>query len=311
MRKLTPRIPNNSIAREIDRVGMRRTDAKAGVDNIGVELFRTFLAVNEFRSHKKAAAYLGLSPPAISGHLRRLHEQLGVKIFDNSVPGVLLTADGAVVLESAKEIVDSHDRLLGRIQRSPTKLPQPSVIKIGVPHELRCWLLVPMLAQIRESQPELGFSLRRGSSGALLDELEHGELDICPAVTPHPPPGGVRSYEEEIVWMSKQNGELPEGKPITIVAHPYGTVARDLMLSSLDAAKVPYRITFEAAHIDSAIAAVRRGLGCMACGKSNLATDLFQRTDLPPIPKTYWGIHIRRSLPLFEQLADKIATILR
>ena len=110
--------------------------------------------------------------------------------------------------------------------------------------------------------------------------------------------------------MSRQNSELPEGKPITIVAQPHGTVARDLMLSSLDAAKVAYRVTFEAAHIDGAIAAVRRGLGCMASGKSNLATDLFQRTDLPPIPKTYWGIHVRRSLPLLEQLADEILTIL-
>jgi DNA-binding transcriptional LysR family regulator len=283
---------------------------KREVENIGVELFRTFLAVNEFRSHKKAAAYLGLSPPAISGHLRRLQEQLGVRVFDNSVPGVLLTPDGAVVLESAKEIVDSHDRLLGQIQRSPAKLPQPGAIKIGVPHELRCWLLVPLLAQIRESHPELEFSLRRGSSSSLLEELQQGELDVCPAVTPHRPPGSVRYHEEEIVWLSRQNSELPEGKPITIVAQPHGTVARDLMLSSLDAAKVAYRVTFEAAHIDGAIAAVRRGLGCMASGKSNLATDLFQRTDLPPIPKTYWGIHVRRSLPLLEQLADEILTIL-
>jgi len=201
---------------------------KREVENIGVELFRTFLAVNELRSHKKAAAYLGLSPPAISGHLRRLQEQLGVKIFDNSVPGVLLTADGAVVLESAKEIVDRHDRLLGQIQRSPTKLPQPRAIKIGIPHELRCWLLVPLLAQIQESHPELEFSLRRGSSGALLDELEHGELDVCPAVTPHRPPGSVRSYEEEIIWMSKQNGELrttsPTDEPLVTIDDPLITM---------------------------------------------------------------------------------------
>jgi DNA-binding transcriptional LysR family regulator len=110
--------------------------------------------------------------------------------------------------------------------------------------------------------------------------------------------------------MTRQSGERPEEKPITVVAHPQGTVARDLMLSSLDAAKVPYRITFEAAHIDGAIAAVRQGFGCMALGKSNLAGDLFQRTDLPSIPKTYWGIHVRQPLPLFEQLADEILTIL-
>lgn len=285
---------------------MRKREA----ENIGVELFRTFLAVNEFRSHKKAAAYLGLSPPAISGHLKRLQDHLGVKIFDNSVRGVLLTPDGSIVLESAREIVNSHDHLLGQIQKSPTKLPQNGTIKIGVPHELRCWLLVPLLAKIQRRHPDLEFSLRRGSSGALLDELEHGELDICPAVTPHRPLESIRSYEEEIIWISKELEKPAEGKPITIVAQPHGTVARDLMLSSLEAASIPYRITFEAAHIDGAIEAVRRGFGCMAFGKSNLANDLVQRTDLPPVPKAFWGIHVRQSLPLYEQLADEILTIL-
>ena len=279
-------------------------------ENIGVELFRTYLTVTEFRSHKKAAAHLGLSPPAISGHLKRLQDHLGVKLFDNSVQGVLLTVDGALVLESAREIVNSHDRLIEEIRRSPAKLPQPGAIKIGVPHELRCWLLVPLLAEIQRSHPGLEFSLRRGSSSSLLDELEHGELDICPAVTPHRPPGTVRSYEEEIVWITKTFEKQPDGMPITIVAQPYGTAARDLMLSSLEAAKVPYRITFEAAHIDGAIEAVRRGFGCMAFGKSNLALDLVQRTDLPPMPKLFWGIHTRQSLPLYEQLADEILTIL-
>lgn len=287
-------------------VDMRKRES----ENVGVELFRTFLAVNELRSHKKAAAYLGLSPPAISGHLKRLQDLLGVKIFDNSVPGVILTADGALVLESAREIVNSHDHLLGQVRRSPTKLQQARAIKIGVPHELRCWLLVPLLAEIQLSHPDLEFSLRRGSSGALLDELEHGELDICPAVTPHRPPGIVRSYEEEIVWISKQFDKPYEGKPVMIVAQPYGTVARDLMLSSLEAANIPYRITFEAAHIDGAIEAVRRGFGSMAFGKSNMANDLVQRTDLPPVPKAFWGIHVRQSLPLHEQLADEILTIL-
>jgi len=279
-------------------------------ENIGVELFRTLLAVNEFRSHKKAAVYLGLSQPAISGHLKRLQEHLGVRIFDNSVPGVLLTADGAQVLQSAKEIVNSHDQLLEQLQRFPSKLLPTGAIKIGVPHELRCWLLVPLLARIQKSHPELEFSLRRGASTALLDELDQGELDICAAVTRDPHPESVRTYEEEIVWMSSEFEERRDAKPIAIVAHPDGTVARDLMLSSLEAARLPYRITFEAAHIDGAIEAVRRGFGCMAFGKSNLAVDLVQRTDLPTIPKTFWGIHLRQSNALFEQLADEILTIL-
>lgn len=279
-------------------------------DNIGVELFRTFLAVSELRSHKRAAAYLRLSPPAVSGHLRRLQDQLGVKLFDTSVPGVRLSVEGAIVVETAKDIVNSHDRLIEQIQKSRSTTPDRTAIRIGVPHELRCWLLVPLLAEIQQSHPELEFQLRRGSSTSLLNELEHGDLDICPAVTSDRPPATVRVYEEEVVWVSRPDGEHPLGNPIMIVAHPDGSVVRNLMLSSLASANIKYRITFQAAHIDGAIAAVRGGLGCMALLRSNMASDLFQRSDLPPIQHAYWGIYLRQSSPVIEQIADNILTIL-
>jgi DNA-binding transcriptional LysR family regulator len=170
---------------------------KRDVD-IGLELFRTFVAVNEFRSSKKAAAYLGLSPPAISGHLKRLQTQLDVKLLDDSIPGVVLTPDGKVVLETAREIVDRHDKLIGRISSSKSGAPIDQPIKIGVPLELPSWLLVPALAEIRQNHPELQFLLRRGSASALLNGLQNGDLDICPIVTPHPPPDTARCHQPQL-----------------------------------------------------------------------------------------------------------------
>ena len=279
-------------------------------ENIGVELFRTFLAVSELRSHKRAAAHLHLSPPAVSGHLRRLQDQLGVKLFDTSVPGVRLSTEGAIVVETAKDIVNSHDRLIEQIQQSRSATPDRTTIRIGIPHELRCWLLVPLLAEVQKSHPELEFQLRRGSSTSLLNELKHGDLDICPAVTATPPPTTVRTYQEDVVWVSRPDEEHTLGNPVLIVAHPDGSIVRNLMLSSLEDANIKYRVTFQAAHIDGTIAAVRRGLGCMALLRSNAASDLFQRNDLPPIPHAYWGIHLRQTLPVIERLADDILTIL-
>lgn len=279
-------------------------------ENIGVELFRTFLAVSEFRSHKRAAAYLRLSQPAVSGHLRRLQEQLGVKLFDTSVPGVRLTPAGEVAVEAAKEIVDSHDRLIERMQQTRSNTSGRQPIRIGVPHELRCWLLVPLLADMLRSQPELEFQLKRGSSVSLLNDLRHGELDICPTVTAEPPPDHVRAREEEVVWVSAPEGERIPDQPVLLVAHPDGSVVRSLMLATLEKAKIRYRVTFQAAHIEGAIAAVRRGLGCTALLRSNVAGDLFLRDDLPPLSPAYWAIYLRESMPLMERLADEILTIL-
>jgi DNA-binding transcriptional LysR family regulator len=283
----------------------------ADVDNIGLELFRTFLAVNEFRSGKKAAEKLGLSPPAISGHLRRLQNHLGVKLLDDSAPGVRLTPDGAIVLQTAREIVDRHDQLISLISRSRNGELLRGAIRIGVPHELRCWQLVPILAEFRQSYPELQFALRRGSSDALLTGLHNSELDICPVVTPHFPQDAVRYYKDQVIWMSKYAEERSPRSPISIVVHPDGTVIRELMLSSLQAANVPFRITFEAADIDGAIEAVRRGFGCIALPRSDLVYGLVERSDLPSIRPAFWGIHVRYASPIIEQLADRLLTILQ
>lgn len=278
-------------------------------ENIGVELFRTFLAVSELRSHKRAAAQLHLSQPAVSGHLRRLQDQLGIKLFDTSVPGVQLSSEGAMIIETAKKIVNNHDRLIDQIRRSKNARLGRFVIRIGVPHELRCWLLVPLLVNVRQAHSELEFQLRRGSSASLLDELNCGDLDICPAVTSDPPPSNVRSYREDVVWAGWPDGDHGPDGSILIVSHPDGSVVRDLMLASLEAANLNYRIAVEAAHIDGAIEAVRRGLGCMALLRSN-AANLRERDDLPPIQSVYWGIHVREAMPITDRIADEILKIL-
>lgn len=278
-------------------------------ENIGVELFRTFLAVSELRSHKRAAARLHLSQPAVSGHLRRLQDQLGIKLFDTSVPGVQLSYEGAMIIETAKKIVNSHDCLIDQARKSKVAKLNRHVVRIGVPHELRCWLLVPLLVNVRRAHSELEFRLRRGSSASLLDELRHGDLDICPTVTSGPPPSDVRTCREDVVWAGCPDIDRGLDGPILIVSHPDGSVVRDLMLASLETANLNYRVAFEAAHIDGAIEAVRRGLGCMALLRSN-AANLHERTDLPAVQPVYWGIHVREAMPIINRIADEMLHIL-
>ncbi len=71
---------------------------------------RYFIAVAEENSFSEASRRLFVSQPPISRQVRRLEEELGVRLFERNQKGVELTAAGAAFLEEARQIL-THTRL--------------------------------------------------------------------------------------------------------------------------------------------------------------------------------------------------------
>lgn len=71
---------------------------------------RLFIATCEERSVVRAAEREAIVPSAISKRLSTIEEQTGVKLFKRSRRGLVPTAAGEVLLQRAREILDSMDR---------------------------------------------------------------------------------------------------------------------------------------------------------------------------------------------------------
>lgn len=289
--------------------------------NIGTELLRTLVTVAEYRSYKQAANALRLSQPTISGHMRRLQEQLGVDLFDKRVPGVRLTAAGEATVAKARQIMDIHDDIFDHVVPGMSS-NSGVVLKIGCPHELRCWSLVPVIAELRRTFPRAQVALHNGSSSEILEQVRSGELHMCAAVTTERQPDVFRSVDDKLVWFGN-------GKPLAIgedglpiVAPPHGTVARDLMFAVLDDHGMSYTTTFQAVHIDGVIEAVKSGLGYTALLSSfrpdndEELVPVESHVGLPALPPIEWGIYVTplpidgnaRSMATF--VSDRIAALM-
>ncbi len=70
------------------------------------------------KSLREAASRLFISQPALSSAIRELEEELGIKLFERTNKGILLTEQGKEFLSYAKEAVSQYelieDRYLGR-----------------------------------------------------------------------------------------------------------------------------------------------------------------------------------------------------
>ncbi|MDH7797066.1 MULTISPECIES: LysR family transcriptional regulator [unclassified Beijerinckia] len=77
---------------------------------------RTFVAVAQQGSFRKAAEQLHLSQPALSAHIRALEESLQVSLFHRTTRSVVLTNEGSRLLSGAQRAFDALDSVLLDLQ---------------------------------------------------------------------------------------------------------------------------------------------------------------------------------------------------
>ncbi|SDH24204.1 DNA-binding transcriptional regulator, LysR family [Paraburkholderia steynii] len=80
-------------------------------DRLDWNLLRTFLAIAREKSVSRAATHLHLTQPAVSQALRRLEEQLALRLVDRHGPRIEVTQAGVEVQKIAEEIYGTVSRL--------------------------------------------------------------------------------------------------------------------------------------------------------------------------------------------------------
>src|SRR3954470_947812 len=66
---------------------------------------RAFLAVAQHRHFTHAARALGLAQPALSQHIAQLEDELGVRLFERTRRGALLTEPGRGLVPRAERVL--------------------------------------------------------------------------------------------------------------------------------------------------------------------------------------------------------------
>lgn len=133
----------------------------------GVEVF---LAVAEYRSFRKAASMLGVTPSAISQSVRTLEARVGVTLLLRTTRSVGLTEAGERFLARAKpafeELLAASDAARDLGQR-PTGL-----LRLSVPRAVVSVLLEPLVASFCEAYPEVEVEI--AANEALVDLAAEG-----------------------------------------------------------------------------------------------------------------------------------------
>ncbi|MFI6292984.1 LysR family transcriptional regulator [Nonomuraea sp. NPDC050790] len=138
-----------------------------------VRHLRYFTVVAEELHFGNAAIRLGMAQPPLSQRIKRLEEELGVRLFDRSARQVRLTEAGRLLLGEAREIVARVDRL-----RELARHGDGAVLKVGVPPDLAAAVIAALVAGFRESHPEVRLAPAEIWTADQVTALAAGTIDV-------------------------------------------------------------------------------------------------------------------------------------
>jgi LysR family glycine cleavage system transcriptional activator len=132
---------------------------------------RTFEAAARHRSFLKAADELNVTPTAVSHQVRRLEEYMGEALFVRLNRSVELTAAGAALAKTLKDLFIRLEKVL-----EPASQRQRSIITISAMQSLAAKWLAPRLPDFEARNPQ--WQLRLDVDDGLSD-FESGAVDLA------------------------------------------------------------------------------------------------------------------------------------
>ncbi|WP_157250436.1 LysR family transcriptional regulator [Nonomuraea typhae] len=138
-----------------------------------------FTVVAEELHFGNAAIRLGMAQPPLSQRIKRLEEELGVRLFDRSARQVRLTEAGRLLLGEAREIVARVERL-----RELARHGEGTALKVGVPPDLAPAVIAALVAGFRDSHPEVRLAPAEIWTADQVTALAGGTIDV--GIVRHP-----------------------------------------------------------------------------------------------------------------------------
>nr|WP_249680714.1 LysR family transcriptional regulator [Roseococcus pinisoli] len=273
-------------------------------------LLRSFQAVAERRGFSAAAQQLGLRQSTVSGHVRKLEESCGRRLFLRDTHRVQLTPDGEAMLGFARSVLDAD----ARARRHFTAGKLRGKLRFGASEDVLLQGLPGILRDFTRENPHVDLELTVGQSGALHARLEAGELDLLFAKRQEGDPRGRGVWKEPLVWIARPGFEPDPAEPLPLILLAPPSITRLRVLEAMERAGRAWRLVCSSSSQSGVDAAALAGLGVAPHAASLVPAGLvtLQGRGLPALGEVEFVVMGARRGPalalsaLIEESADRL-----
>ena len=293
------------------------------------------VAVARERHFGRAAEACFVSQPTLSVAVKKLEEELDVKIFERSSNEVTITALGEDIVRQAQSVLDQAAEIKEIAKRG--KDPLAGVLTLGVIYTIGPYLLPDLVRQSIARTPQMPLMLQENFTVKLLEMLRTGEIDCAILAEPFPDTGLAIAplYDEPFLAAVPSTLPLAQQESIstqqlkneTVLLLGAGHCFRDHVLevcpefARYASNAEGIRRSFEGSSLETIKHMVAAGMGVTLVPRLSVANDALQsprrrRSDEPYIrylpivepdgsapPKRRVSLVWRRSFTRYEAIA--------
>ena len=260
-------------------------NANRPILNLDLDLLRTFVAVADLNTFAAAAAAVCRTQSAVSQQMQRLEQLVEKELFARHGRNKLLTEHGIQLLGYARKILRFNDEACSSLMFSTLQ----GMLTIGSSDESADTILPFLLNRISAVYPKLALDVRVKRHAEMSEMLKVNEVDL--ALTTH----RLEHFESitlrtsPTLWYCAADYVLPPGEALPLVLLDEPSPFRDMIIETLNAQQIAWRVTYIASTLSAVRAAVKAGLGITARPVEMMSPELRvlgSKEGLPPLPDT-------------------------
>ena len=279
---------------------------------LDTDQLRSFLAIVDTGSFTRAAERVNKTQSAISMHIRRLEEQLGVELFVKQGRGVRLSSHGERLIDHARVILQAEAAALAGIAGKGLT----GRVRLGIPDDYAEPFLPAILGNFRSRNPLVEIAVVCESSVLLSERVRARDLDLALVTDCASIPEVEVIREEPLMWVTRQPMSFGKDAVVPLAVGGPTCAWRQQAETALTRAGMEYRIVLVSNNyaaiapiVDSGLAITLLPQGAMRPGMRALD----ESDGLPRLPRSRMGL-IRAPTNQTREaraLADEIRAVVR
>jgi DNA-binding transcriptional LysR family regulator len=230
-------------------------------------LLRALVAVADQRSFTRAAAALNRTQSAVSTQIKRLEDQVGLRLLERSTARVELSAAGENLLGYARRILSLGEEAMRRLRDHDVR----GCVRLGVMEDYGTLVLPSLLVAFTAAYPGVRIEMESGLTSRMVGRVGR-DFDIVIAMHATGETSGVLLGREKAVWAAGPQFDARGIDPLPVALYPPGCLFRKWALEALDRSGRAWRLAF-----------VSHSLGAVeAVAANGLAVTVVKESTLPP-----------------------------
>ena len=173
------------------------------------------VAVAREKHFGRAAEACFISQPTLSVAVKKLEDELDVKIFERGANEVSATPLGEQIVRQAQQVIEQAAAIREIAKRG--KDPVSGALRLGIIYTIGPYLLPDLVRAAIERVPQMPLMLQENFTARLLEMLRTGELDCAIMAEPFPDTGLAVAplYDEPFMVAVPTAHALARRKSIT------------------------------------------------------------------------------------------------